>query len=178
MSEGARSIGFWVALAGFVAATAGLAMPVLAQATKPQLDPLTDLSKHLLSDQHMMSVPTSHSAARPPASNLTPQLPMSGFNFSAVSQKGDHNFASVDLAGFKNVTLQSQIGSENRSVLNAAGSHNQISTFQLGHRHQTSISVVGQDNHILNSQIGSNLSFNFQQIGNGKTVTILQVNAK
>ncbi len=101
-----------------------------------------------------------------------------GGNFSAITQVGQNNLATVDVQGAGNSTSQFQVGAQNVSTVTVVGDANNLSTTQIGNHDNADLKVLGQGNTISQTQIGANLSYSLTEVGNGKTITVQQVGVK
>lgn len=93
---------------------------------------------------------------------------------STVTQIGQMNNATANLAGSGNITIQYQSGSQNTSNLSANGTQNTLTTTQVGNNNTSNISVNGNNNSVTNLQVGSGLTYQLQIVGTNAPVSVQQ----
>ncbi|WP_131114547.1 hypothetical protein [Lichenihabitans psoromatis] len=169
------------ALVGIGAALAvgAVVTPEVARAQSANLvngsSPYTDVSDYLLV-QHQ-AIPTNATGTANPYAvdrSLGSATLTSGSNVASVTQRGTQNAASIAQNGFGNNSTTIQLGNDNLSSLTSIGDGNRLSSTQIGSADVATIAVQGQGNAIVATQIGSGLSYGLRQVGDAKTVTVVQ----
>lgn len=73
------------------------------------------------------------------------RLTVGSTNLSSINQAGNSNFASVNISGIGNLTLQDQRGAFNSSELDVIGSRNRVLVEQRGVGLQSDINLTGAE---------------------------------